>query len=204
MTKRRLEEPISLPVVNASGFSGILNNEYYNELNCDSIKIINNRIIFHSTITSFTIEKLFEFIKIIIESSNFDRTLNRIYLHIISKGGTLEGLNDFINIKKNHFTNFEFISVIENSCSDAGFMLASLCNYRFIKKNVICYMSLIDRNSKYWGVYEQGENLLEKFEYVILNIKFKISKNKMVKYMHQNNIWNAKKMTKIGFIDEII
>lgn len=204
MTKRRLEEPICLPVVNTTGFSGILNNEYYNQLNCDSIKILNNRIIFHSTITSYTIEKLFEFIKIIIESSNFDRSLNRVYLHIISTGGTLEGLNEFINIKKNHFTSLEFVSVIEKSCSNAGFMLASLCNYRIIKKNVVCYMSPLDINSKNWGVYEQGVNMLELFQYVMLNIKFKVSKDKMSKYITQNNIWNAKKMVKIGFMDEII
>jgi hypothetical protein len=204
MTKRRLEKPICLPVVNTCGFSGILNNEYYNQLNCDSIKILNNRIIFHSTITSFTIEKLFEFIKIIIESSNFDRTFNRIYLHIISTGGTLEGLNEFINIKKNHFTSLEFVSVIEKSCSNAGFMLASLCNYRIIKKNVVCYMSPLNIYSKNWGVYEQGENISQLFEYVMLNIKFKVSKEKMLKYFTQNNIWNAKKMVKIGFMDEII
>jgi hypothetical protein len=203
MSKRRLENSNNSQSVNIYGFSG-LNNEYYNELNCDSIKIINNRIIFHSSITNFTIEKLFEFIKIIIESPTFDRNLNRIYLHIISKGGTLDALNDFINIKKNHYTSIEFVSVIENTCSDAGFMLAALCNYRIIKKNVICYMSPINNNNKYWGIYLQDQNLLNNLSNVILNCKLKISTLKFNKYLIQNNIWNAKKMIKIGLMDEII
>tara|TARA_X000000368_G_scaffold418835_1_gene420259 strand:- start:4903 stop:5514 length:612 start_codon:yes stop_codon:yes gene_type:complete len=203
MSKRRLENSNNSQSVNIYGFSG-LNNEYYNELNCDSIKIINNRIIFHSSITNFTIEKLFEFIKIIIESPTFDRNFNRIYLHIISIGGTLDALNDFINIKKNHYTSIEFVSVIENTCSDAGFMLAALCNYRIIKKNVICYMSPINNNNKYWGIYLQDQNLLNNLSNVILNCKLKISTIKFNKYLIQNNIWNAKKMLKIGLMDEII
>jgi len=83
-------------------------------------------------------------------------------------------------------------------------MLASLCDYRIIKKNVICYMNKLNDNSKYWGFYEQGENLLQKFDYVISKTKYKVSKDKMLKYIKQTNIWNAKKMVKIGFIDEII
>lgn len=206
MTKRKLDESLILQentLTNNINFP-IYNLEYYNQLNCDSIKIFNNRIIFHSTITSYTIEKLFEFIKIILESSTFDRISNRIYIHIISKGGTLQGLNDFINIKNTIFSNIEFVSVIENSCTDAGFILAALCNYRIIKKNVICYMSKIDTNTNYWGMFNQSENLLQKFEYIISNIVFKVSKDKLLKYTNENNIWNAKKMVKIGFMDEII
>ena len=204
MSKRKLEPLVPLVVLNDKDNMGLLNSKYYNELNLDSIKILNGRILFYSTVSSITIKKLFEFIKIIMSSSLFDTMNNRIYIHIVSRGGNFEGLYDFLNIKTTYFANLELVSVIESSCTDVGFMLASLCNYRIIKKNVICYMNKLDENTKYWGFYEQGENLLEKFDYVISNTKYKVSKNKMLKYIKQNNIWNAKKMVKIGFIDEII
>ena len=205
MSKRKLEDPVVLQVVpNNIGETGLLNSLYYNELNLDSIKIYDGRVIFHSTVTTITITKLFEFIKIIMESSVFDRINNRIYIHIISRGGELQGLYDFLHVKSIYFPNVELVSVIENSCTDVGFMLASLCNYRIIKKNVICYMNKIDENSKYWGLYDQGENLLSKFDYVISNTKYKVTKDKMLKYIKQSNVWNAKKMVKIGFMDEII
>lgn len=203
MSKRKLEDSNNPLLINHIQLND-LHHEYYNKLNCDSIKIFQGRIIFHSTISSVTIEKLFQFIKIIIESPSFDKNNNRLYLHIISRGGNLHALYDFINIKKKYFPNLEFVSIIENTCTDVGFILASLCNYRIIRKNVICYMSRIDDNSKYWGTFEQGENLLEKFEYIISNLKIKASKEKIFKYINQNNIWNAKKMIKIGFMDEII
>ena len=207
MAKRKLDESTILSqentVINNINFPNN-NLEYYNPYNCDSIKIFNNRIIFHATITEWSIEKLFEFIKIIVNSSTFDRINNRIYIHIISKGGILQALYNFINIKNTQFSNIEFISVIENSCTDAGFLLAALCNYRIIKKNVICYMSKINIDSWYWGMFYQGDNSLEKFEYIISNIIFKVSKDKLLKYTNENNIWNAKKMIKIGFMDEII
>lgn len=205
MSKRKLEDPVvSLVIPNNTGETGLLNSHYYNELNLDSIKIFNGRVIFHSTVTTITITKLFEFIKIIMESLLFDTVNNRIYIHIISRGGELQGLYDFMNVKSTYFPNIELVSVMENSCTDVGFLLASLCNYRIIKKNVICYMNKIDENSKYWGLYDQGENLLGKFDYVISNTKYKVSKDKMLKYMKQSNVWNAKKMVKIGFMDEII
>lgn len=205
MSKRKLQDPVVLQVVpNNTGETGLLNSLYYNELNLDSIKIYDGRVIFHSTVTTITITKLFEFIKIIMESSVFDRINNRIYIHIISRGGELQGLYDFLHVKSIYFPNVELVSVIENSCTDVGFMLASLCNYRIIKKNVICYMNKIDENSKYWGLYDQGENLLGKFDYVISNTKYKVTKDKMLKYIKQTNVWNAKKMVKIGFMDEII
>jgi|TARA_B110000967_G_scaffold208843_1_gene262457 hypothetical protein len=205
MSKRKFEDPVVLRVVpNNTGEIGLLNSLYYNELNLDSIKIYDGRIIFHSTVTSTTITKLFEFIKIIMESSLFDRINNRIYIHIISRGGELQGLYDFLHVKSRYFPNIELVSVMENTCTDVGFMLASLCNYRIIKKNVICYMNKIDENSKYWGLYEQGENLLGKFDYVISNTKYKVTKDKILKYIKQANVWNAKKMVKIGFMDEII
>ena len=205
MSKRKLQDPVVLQVVpNNTGETGLLNSLYYNELNLDSIKIYDGRVIFHSTVTTITITKLFEFIKIIMESSVFDRINNYIYIHIISRGGELQGLYDFLHVKSIYFPNVELVSVIENSCTDVGFMLASLCNYRIIKKNVICYMNKIDENSKYWGLYDQGENLLGKFDYVISNTKYKVTKDKMLKYIKQTNVWNAKKMVKIGFMDEII
>ena len=205
MTKRKFEDDVVLlDNLNKMGNSNVLNYHYYNELNTDSIKIFNNRIIFHSTVTSLTIIKLFEFIKIIMESNIFDKLNNTIYIHIISRGGQLQGLYDFIMIKNENYKNIEFVSVIENSCTDVGFILASLCDYRIIKKNVICYMSKINENSKYWGFYDQGDNFLQKFHYIISYTKYKVKKDKMLKYIKQNNIWNAKKMVKIGFIDEII
>jgi hypothetical protein len=205
MSKRKFEDTAILQLEpNNIRKTTLVNCLYYNELNLDSIKIYDDRVIFHSTVTSITIKKLFEFIKIIMESSVFDKINNRIYIHIVSKGGELQGLYDFLHIKNTHFPNIELVSVIENTCTDVGFMLASLCNYRIIKKNVICYMNKIDENSKYWSIYYQGENLLDKFDYLISHAKYKVTKDKILKYIKQNNVWNAKKMVKIGFMDEIL
>ena len=201
MAKRKLEEPLLQENYNETDLS---NYQYYNQLNLDSIRIFRGQIIFHSTVSSITIAKLFDFIKIIMQSCLFDRINNRIYIHIISRGGDLQGLYDFLHFKNTYLPNLELVSVIENSCTDVGVLLASLCNYRIIKKNVICYMNIIYENSKYWGPYYQGENLLEKFHYVISNTKYKVTKDKMLKYIKQTNIWNAKKLIKIGFIDELL
>ena len=96
MSKRKFEDPVVLQVVpNNTLETGLFNSLYYNELNLDSIYIYNGRVIFHSTVTTTTITKLFEFIKIIMESSVFDRINNRIYIHIISRGGELQALYDF-------------------------------------------------------------------------------------------------------------
>ena len=65
-------------------------------------------------------------------------------------------------------------------------------------------MSPINNNNKYWGIYLQDQNLLNNLSNVILNCKLKISTIKFNKYLIQNNIWNAKKMLKIGLMDEII
>ena len=65
-------------------------------------------------------------------------------------------------------------------------------------------MNQVYNNSNYWGIFNQYNNPLEKLEYILNKIKYKVKKEKIDKYLLQNNIWNSKKMLKIGLVDEII
>ena len=177
---------------------------YHNPANNDTIYIIDNRIVFHSTVTNETIQKLFEYVKMIITSSNFNNYDNRVYIHIVSLGGLISSLIEFISIKNNYYSNYEFVSVIENNCTDAGFLLASLCDFRIIKKKSFCNMSPIIIQNKYWGIFLQDDNIATNLEFIIQNSKCKVTREKISKYFSQNNCWNSRKMLKIGFVDEIV
>jgi len=177
---------------------------YHNPANNDTIYIIDNRIVFHSTVTNETIQKLFEYVKMIITSSNFNNNDNRVYIHIVSLGGLISSLIEFISIKNNYYSNYEFVSVIENNCTDAGFLLASLCDFRIIKKKSFCNMSPIIIQNKYWGIFLQDDNIATNLEFIIQNSKCKVTREKISKYFSQNNCWNSRKMLKIGFVDEIV
>ena len=134
MNKRKLDDYLVKPhdkIVEKINHPQV---SYHNPENNDTIYIIDNRIIFHSTITNETIQKLFEYVRMIITSSNFNNYDNRVYIHIVSVGGLISSLIEFISIKNNYYSNYEFVSVIENNCTDAGFLLASLCDFRIIKK----------------------------------------------------------------------
>jgi hypothetical protein len=176
---------------------------YKNLLNTDSIGMIGNHIIFNCNVTNETVSKIFETIKNIYESYNIHKLSNRIYLHIASFGGSLESLNLFIHIKDTEYTNLEIISVIEKNCSDAGFLLAALCDYRIIKKNAICSMSVLNSDTKYWGAYIQGDGIKEKLEFIFDKTKYKVKKEKFMKYLSCNNTFKSKKMLKMGLIDAI-
>ena len=206
MNKRKFEEMQlfdSSNIYNSIVYSNYI-LYYKNELNCDTIKILDNHIIFHSTINNDSINKLLECINDFKNNINFSKFNNIIYLHIVSLGGLLDCVNKFIEFKNNHFKTIEIISIIENNCTDAGFLLSSLCDFRLIKKNVICTMNQVYNNSNYWGIFNQYNNPLEKLEYILNKIKYKVKKEKIDKYLLQNNIWNSKKMLKIGLVDEII
>lgn len=179
------------------------NHVYKNPFNCDTIKLYHNHIVFYSTITDETIYKIFEFIKIIIETCDFKKLYNCVYLHIASLGGSLNSLMKFIDIKKVSFSNIELISVIEKNTSDAGVLLASLCDYRIIRKNVVCSMSIIYPETKYWNMFIQEGNIFLDFITILKTNNYKIKTDKMLKYISQNNTWNSKKMIKIGLVDEI-
>tara|TARA_B110000444_G_scaffold42817_4_gene38711 strand:- start:5607 stop:6089 length:483 start_codon:yes stop_codon:yes gene_type:complete len=158
---------------------------------------------FNSNITNETISIIFETIKNIEKSYDNHKLLNCIYLHVGSFGGSLSSLNLFIQTKEKEFPNLEIISIIEKNCTDAGFLLASLCDYRIIKKNAICSMSVLNPESKYWGAYIQGDDIMCKLETIFEKSKYKIKKEKLLKYLSYNNTWKCKKMLQIGFVDEI-
>tara|TARA_B110000211_G_C14070423_1_gene549700 strand:- start:1396 stop:1998 length:603 start_codon:yes stop_codon:yes gene_type:complete len=176
---------------------------YKNPLNTDTIGMIGNHIIFNCNITNETVSKIFETIKQISESYNIHKISNCIYLHIGSFGGSLDSLNIFITTKNTVYPNLEIISVIEKNCNDAGFLLAALCDYRIIKKNAICSMSVLNSDTKYWGAYIQGDNIKEKLEFIFDKSKYKVKKEKFMNYLSSNNTFKCRKMLKMGLIDEI-
>jgi hypothetical protein len=176
---------------------------YKNPLNTDSIGMIGNHIIFNCNITNETVCKIFETIENINESYNIHKLSKCIYLHIASFGGSLDSLNIFIHTKDTVYPNLEIISVIEKNCTDAGFLLAALCDYRIIKKNTICSMSVLNSDTKYWGAYIQGDDIKEKLEFIFDKTKYKVKKEKFMKYLSCNNTFKCKKMLKMGLIDEV-
>ena len=104
-----------------------------------------------------------------------------------------------------------------------GLFLAALCDYRIIKKNAICKFNTYDANNKYnnyWYIFKQydifndnndnnhnndnSNDISQLINICYENIKSKISKEKLEKYLLQNNTWNSKKYKKLGLADEIV
>tara|TARA_B100001093_G_scaffold295960_1_gene282235 strand:+ start:1524 stop:2216 length:693 start_codon:yes stop_codon:yes gene_type:complete len=194
-------------------------NKYENLLNCDKIIIADNHIYFYAIISQNTIDKLKEYIQSINSYYQVNKkklTNSTIYLHINSKGGNLKLLMSFLNFKNE--LNMEITSVIEKECNDAAILLASICDYRIIKKNATCNLSSYNHCYSstnfpyYWSYFKQcNNNIDEIMEFkntlylLFCNISdSKITSDKLDKYLHKNNSWNSKKYKKIGLADEII
>jgi len=207
MFKRKIEDSV-LPL-NCN--CGVI-NVYKNPLNTDNIGMIGNHIIFNSNVISETLNIILNTIKLIVEVNNIHKLPPCVYLHIGSYGGSLEALKSFTVDKNRLFPDVELISVIEKNCTDVGFLLAAVCDYRIIKKNTICFMSRLDRGPEtiYWGAYKQFPlglpsefELLHLLEYIFDRCKCKVTKEKLLKYLSYTNTWKSKKMLQIGFIDVI-
>lgn len=181
---------------------------YNNLCNCDQIFLIDNHIYFDAVINNTTIDKLIEYIILIINNISLFTT-KTIYIHINSKGGYLYDVLKFVEQK--HLCNqnhIEVISIIDKESTDCSILLAAICNYRIIRKNAICKFNQYNDNDNYWGIFKHSNTNTNNF-YDILKVLFdsidiKISYDKFCSYFSQNNNWNSKKMKKIGFIDEII
>ena len=186
---------------------------YNNYCNCDEIVLKNNYIYFNSTINFETISTLIMYINFINSKKDL---YNIVYLYINSKGGLLKAFLNFIQYKKS--CSIEIISIIDKECIDCGLFLAALCDYRIIKKNAICKFNTYDVNNKYnnyWYIFKQydifndndndnSNDISQLINICYENIKSKISKEKLEKYLLQNNTWNSKKYKKIGLADEIV
>ena len=191
--------------------STLLNNSNYftykNKYNSDEILLRDNHIYFNSLINSNSITVLNSYCNYIITNRNLYNN-NPIYLHINSKGGFLSSLLQFVEFKK--ICNYEIISIIENECNDCAIFLASICNYRIIRKNVVCKFMKYNFNSNYWYIFKQCDNDDENMyiknilDELYNNIHHKITKEKFLIYLNQNNSWNSKKYRKLGLADEII
>lgn len=202
-----------------------LYDNYHDLATCNQIMMIDNHIYFNAIINNETISKLQEYINNIysvyitnntIYISKKQSDFKTIYLHINSKGGILSSILPFLNLKK--ALNIEIVSIIERECNDAAILLASLCNYRIIKKNAECKLSsytdkLQHKNLPYfWDYFKQCNNNdreITEFKNLLYTlfcntIDSKITIDKLDKYLNQNNIWNSKKYKKIGLADEII
>lgn len=199
---------------------------YINQTNCDKILLCDNHIYFNSSINKLTMNQLLIYFNLIINNKQLLGYNISIYLHINSKGGILEHLYDFISFKNNCV--YEIISIIENEANDCALILASLCNYRIIKKDAKCKLSAYnylnsynDNESNnnnnnnllnYWDYFKQCENNyfeIESFYNNLFNIicnviDSKITSTKLNQYLLKNNIWDAKKYKKLGLADEIV
>lgn len=199
MFKRKVENCV-LPSHDDTGVTTV----YKNPLNSDTIGMITNHIIFNCNVTVETLNITLNTIKKITESYKYVEGHIYIYLHISSFGGSLCALRTFISEKNKLFPNLQLISVIEKNCTDVGFLLAAICEWRIIRKNAYCSMTILNPNTKYWGAYKQlGEDILPEIETIFDNCKLKATKEKLLKYLLRNNTWKCKKMLKIGFVDEI-
>ena len=202
----------------ANNYEPILTNvyklyeKYNNSLNCDKITIINNHILFDALINKESIDILISYIKIIINNRYLFCDF-KIYLHINCKGGTFSELINFANFKNECI--YEIISIIDNECYDSGFILASLCNYRIIKKNAKVFLSnfnITKNGDCYWNYFKQCESSeITKFKMLLYdvlcnNINSNLTYEKLNYYFQSNNItgWNSKKYKKLGLVDEII
>jgi ATP-dependent protease ClpP protease subunit len=184
-------------------------DKYYNELTCDKILLQDNHIYFSAIINKETIDTLILYINTILLNRKLFSPDNSIYLHISSKGGYLDDLLEFITYKNT--SDIELISIIQDSCIDVGFLLGICCNYRIMKKNVNNILSKVYNNSNYWLSFIQcRKNISEspdfynKLHLLIKTYNNKITDDKIIKYFQQNNIWDAKKCKKIGFVDELV
>lgn len=189
-----------------------LYEKYNNSLNCDKIIITNNHILFDALINKETISVLITFINNIINNKHlFDDF--KIYLHINCKGGIFVELMNFMKFKNECI--YEIISIIDNECYDSGFILASLCSYRIIKKNAkvfITNFSLAKNGDCYWNYFKQCEssetNGFKMLLYDVLcnNITSNLTFEKVNCYFQNTNItsWNSKKYKKLGLVDEIV
>ena len=203
----------------------VLYDIYNDESTCNKIKLLDNHVYFNAIICDKTINKLMEFIQNITQSFEFNKKKfvnneydnhKTIYLHINSKGGNLKSILPFIAFK-NEF-NIEITSIIQRECNDAAILLASICDYRIIKKNATCKLSsYTDKNLHnnlpyFWDYFKQCNNdtgeIIE-FKNTLYSlfcntIDSKITIDKLNIYLNQNNNWNSKKYKKLGLADEII
>ena len=209
---------------NANDNTKKLNYYYKNPLNCDEILMLDNHIYFNSIINASSVNKLIEYINIII--SNIKLFRNRIvYLHINSKGGYINDLMNFIEYKKNMYTSvsgtflpqIEIYSIIEEECVDCAILLASVCDYRFVKKKALCKLNSfnITQNGflfpNYWCGFQQCNNnnhevltVQQHIYSMFCSNNNKITKDKLSIYLTRFNKWNSKKYKKLGLADEIV
>ena len=205
--------------INNQSYQSSFNNTYHDLKTCNKIMLIDNHIYFNSIINETTISILLQYINVIylnnqVCSNNYDS--NNIYLHINSKGGQLKSILPLLEIKNK--SNIEIVSIIEQECNDAAILLASICNYRIIKKNAICKLSsytdlnLSNNLPYFWDYFKQCNNNFEEiaeFKNILYSlftqtIDSKITIDKLSLYLNQNNNWNSKKYRKLGLADEII
>jgi len=209
-------------------------NYYNNPINCNKITLVDNHIYFDSIVDDDSINKLIEYINIInsiankinfadnspILNNNIDyEKFKIIYLHINSKGGYLKSLLPLLNIKKTY--NIEIVSVVEKECVDCGILLASLCDYRIVKKSAVCKLTKYSVNSSlnssvnipyYWNYFKQCNNDVNEINnfnsdlyHLFCNIiDSKLVNEKLQIYFQKNNVWTSKKYKKLGLADEIL
>lgn len=211
--KRKIDFRILLLNEDLSNKEYKIYQKYKNPTNCDNISLYDNHIYFNALINNENINKLNSYIQIIINNLHLLPSNISIYLHINSKGGILNALHNFINLKQ--IITIEIISIIENEVNDSAIILAALCNYRIIKKNA--YAKLSNYHSEYsypnyWNYFKQCENNICEINILKKNIycafceliDSKITKEKLDKYLDTDRIWDAKKCKKLGIVDEII
>tara|TARA_B100000965_G_scaffold169506_2_gene141382 strand:+ start:3233 stop:3844 length:612 start_codon:yes stop_codon:yes gene_type:complete len=203
MSKRKFDDIINF---NPNKNKCVLDVHYTNEsLPNTNVFLKDNHIYFESIINTETIDILIHFIKSIITNSNNFKD-SSVYIHINSNGGSVGDLIKFMEFKNN--SDIEIISIIQYKCNNTAILFASLCDYRIICKKTICVLNKYVGDNM-WGQYIQcNKDEIERFKqcmlFILNTISYKVTEEKMNKYFSQDNCWNAKKMKKIGFVDEIV
>tara|TARA_B100001769_G_C21927501_1_gene499966 strand:- start:76 stop:717 length:642 start_codon:yes stop_codon:yes gene_type:complete len=186
-----------------------LYHRHSNNLNLDTILLLDNHIYFDAVVNNESIQYLILYINLIVNNSRLIDNQS-IILHINTKGGFIKDLIEFLTFKQS--LNYEIISVIDKECYDCGIMLAAICDFRIINKNAKCFLTKISDNPYFWNYFQQCNNdineivQLKQIIYDILcnKINSKLNPHKLDNYFSEGCTWDAKKYRKLGLADEII
>ena len=186
-----------------------LYHRYTNNLNLDTILLLDNHIYFDAVVNNDSIQQLILYINLIVNNSNQVKNQS-IMLHINTKGGFIKDLIKFLIFKLN--LNYEIISIIDKECYDCGIMLAAICDYRIISKNAKCFLTKISDNQYFWNYFKQCNNDINEivqlkqniYDILCNQINSKLNMHKLDNYFKEGCIWDAKKYRKLGLADEII
>lgn len=177
------------------------------------VEVINNHIYFYCSVTNKSILSLIKHIRelnvsLANESTKYNLTRIKIYLHINSFGGelfaSLSAVDTIINSK------IPIVSIIEGCAASAATLISIVCHERQILPNAS--MLIHQLSSGFWGKYleikddfinltyleEKTKNIYKKYS------NNKLTEKKLKKILKRDIWWDADKCFKLGLVDKII